>query len=260
MPPPLLRVAAAVAVASRRCHSRRRPRRSVDLQRAHDPVGVLDKHLSVHCCRGGCSSWHSCASLACGRGWGQAADSLEPPLIILTAGIEAHHAAPQHLDSDGRQSLQATSCSSSLPTHTLRLLAFDIAHAGIAEPRLDRRILTRCAPSFHQSSPIVYPIEFLEFAVGMRHQLQPAVVVGVDAQLAARPSQRRQGRTLGAAAKMVAAAVVAAEAAVAEAGVVAEEGAAAVGAQASTCNRSLISTEPRHRDGKLRRWASSIAR
>ena len=59
---------------------------------------------------------------------------------------------------------------------------------------------------------------------------------------------------------MVVAAVVAAEAAVAEAGVVAEEGAAAVGAQASTCNRSLISTETRHRDGKLRRWASSIAR
>ena len=48
----------------------------------------------------------------------------------------------------------------------------------------------------------------------------------------------------GAAAGAVVAAVVAAEAAVAEAGVVVEEGAAAVGAQASTCNRPLLNLPP----------------
>ena len=46
-------------------------------------------------------------------------------------------------------------------TNTLRLLASGIAHTAIAEPQLNRHILTHCASSSHQSLPIVHLTEVL---------------------------------------------------------------------------------------------------
>ena len=119
----------------------------------------------------------------------------------LGTAHDAHQSSspPWHLGLNDGQGLQAASCcccSTSRLASTCTPLAMHGARATIVEPRLDRRVVTRCTSSSHQSLPIAHRVEILAMILLLTAAIcnNQLFVAAAGVPPAARTTQRHQGR------------------------------------------------------------------